>query len=610
MKIKLATKKYKIKIVDHILDSLYGQIGITEVERKLERLPLFKRLHSISQLGLTNWIFPCALHTRYVHSLGVMETAYNMALHINKNNNNFFDDTELQIIRLAGLLHDIGHYPLSHNIEAAYTIGNNLKQLDQKIVGENVEELIGCPSFLCTKSSEVSEEKEEEKFNKKIKGSLNYHHEAIGNNIIVNNQQIHDIVRDYFVTTIDEQGNKVLNPAFKLISKTSNKFDPDIVTHDLLVTIGSMIAGSYECAFQTCHYEYQKKYSAMLQLIHSEMDADNLDYLLRDATFSGTSYGTMDVDVLMNCLTVKEIKIDLKQAVGGTDNTRNNNSKFFLVGIKQKGIGCVDQFFQNKYLSYAQMIYSKYVSILEAMILCWATCSLAKDKTYGINECAADGKGVLNFSKGKETSQEFLHFTDAKIFQEFYDNFKQQDTLEKKGVSQHTILAQAILSRLNNFTAFEVLSEMLFVGWSEEDLKRKINKHPLYIEYKKTLKQLEKISLSDYYYKDERSKNLFAFRFEHYCMTKQLPLSIFLNREINSSDSDERKIRKHFYRLANGIPIIEDDSPEYDLNDICGGTLNIPKLIVDSDSSFLQKNYSQQLVYLRKYDISDYLEKK
>lgn len=49
---------YHLKISDHILDSLYGQIGITEVEKQIERLAIFKRLHSVSQLGLVNWIFP------------------------------------------------------------------------------------------------------------------------------------------------------------------------------------------------------------------------------------------------------------------------------------------------------------------------------------------------------------------------------------------------------------------------------------------------------------------------------------------------------------------------------------------------------------------------
>ena len=76
---------YQIKITDHILDNIYGQIGLTDVENQIERLSMFKRLHNWSQLGLVKWIFPCALHTRYTHSIGVMHVAGEMANHININ---------------------------------------------------------------------------------------------------------------------------------------------------------------------------------------------------------------------------------------------------------------------------------------------------------------------------------------------------------------------------------------------------------------------------------------------------------------------------------------------------------------------------------------------
>ena len=108
-------KEYKVKFVNYILDSVHGPIGLTGVEDAIERLPIFKRLQDISQLGLVKRIFPCALHSRYVHSLGVMFVADKMALQLHLN------DTERQLLRLAALLHDIGHYPLSHDMEATYS---------------------------------------------------------------------------------------------------------------------------------------------------------------------------------------------------------------------------------------------------------------------------------------------------------------------------------------------------------------------------------------------------------------------------------------------------------------------------------------------------------
>lgn len=143
----VADFEYKVKIYDHILDNIYGQIGLTEVEKKLEELPIFKRLHNLSQLGLVNWIFPCALHTRYIHSIGVMHIAGEMASRININmGEDFFCDSEIQILRLTGLLHDIGHYPLSHNIEFAYKDAQQITKYREEPISQNLKHFVNCPS--------------------------------------------------------------------------------------------------------------------------------------------------------------------------------------------------------------------------------------------------------------------------------------------------------------------------------------------------------------------------------------------------------------------------------------------------------------------------------
>ena len=99
---------YKLNFTDKILDNVHGFIEYTDVEREIIELPVFKRLQSIKQLSLTNWIFPGAEHTRFIHSLGVMHIADQMAIQLR------YTDEERQLVRLAGLLHDLGHYPLSH----------------------------------------------------------------------------------------------------------------------------------------------------------------------------------------------------------------------------------------------------------------------------------------------------------------------------------------------------------------------------------------------------------------------------------------------------------------------------------------------------------------
>ncbi len=108
-------KEYKLKFVDRVLDPVHGFIDMTQVEYRIMSLPIFRRLQGIKQLSMTNWVFPGAEHTRFIHSLGVMYIADQMALHLD-----CFSDEERQLLRLAGLLHDIGHYPLSHVTESVY----------------------------------------------------------------------------------------------------------------------------------------------------------------------------------------------------------------------------------------------------------------------------------------------------------------------------------------------------------------------------------------------------------------------------------------------------------------------------------------------------------
>jgi HD superfamily phosphohydrolase len=80
--------EYKIKFVDKVLDNVHGFIGLTKLESKICDLPVFRRLIHIKQLGLANWVFPGAEHTRYIHSLGVMHIIDQMAIKLH------YDDTE------------------------------------------------------------------------------------------------------------------------------------------------------------------------------------------------------------------------------------------------------------------------------------------------------------------------------------------------------------------------------------------------------------------------------------------------------------------------------------------------------------------------------------
>ncbi|MCE5252156.1 HD domain-containing protein, partial [bacterium] len=96
-----------------IRDPIHGFIGISELERKIIDTEIFQRLRRIKQLALAYLVYPGALHTRFEHSLGVLNIAGKIAEKL-FNEGVIKNQDNVQIIRLAALLHDLGHGPFSH----------------------------------------------------------------------------------------------------------------------------------------------------------------------------------------------------------------------------------------------------------------------------------------------------------------------------------------------------------------------------------------------------------------------------------------------------------------------------------------------------------------
>jgi len=92
-------------------DPVHGFIEVTPLELKIIEHPLFQRLRRIKQLGLAHYVFHGATHTRFGHSLGVMKIAKQITQNLK------IPEEESQKIAMAALLHDIGHFPLSHTFE-------------------------------------------------------------------------------------------------------------------------------------------------------------------------------------------------------------------------------------------------------------------------------------------------------------------------------------------------------------------------------------------------------------------------------------------------------------------------------------------------------------
>ena len=98
-----------------IIDPIHDFVRVYDNELKIIDTSIFQRLRRIRQLSGAHLIYPGAQHTRFEHSLGVMHIA-SMAGHA-LSDKGIISVDDIQNLRFAGLLHDIGHGPFSHLFE-------------------------------------------------------------------------------------------------------------------------------------------------------------------------------------------------------------------------------------------------------------------------------------------------------------------------------------------------------------------------------------------------------------------------------------------------------------------------------------------------------------
>jgi HD superfamily phosphohydrolase len=131
----------KKKIIN---DPVYGFITIPEgLIYDIISHPYFQRLRRIKQMGLNDFVYPGALHTRFHHALGAMHLM-SVALQNLQQKGTEINDQEFQSMLAAILLHDIGHGPFSHALESTLLFNGNHEQvsviimqfLNKKLKGE------------------------------------------------------------------------------------------------------------------------------------------------------------------------------------------------------------------------------------------------------------------------------------------------------------------------------------------------------------------------------------------------------------------------------------------------------------------------------------------
>ncbi|MGC9137784.1 MAG: HD domain-containing protein [Thermoplasmata archaeon] len=214
-----------------IHDSIHGSIRIEDPLLSLLETPEVQRMSNVRQLGLNYLVFPGANHTRLEHSIGVSHVAGELGSKIG------LDERSILLLKISGLLHDIGHPPFSHAIEEFI---HRRTGLYHEEIGERI-----------------------------IKGDLDIIGEYPGER-----KSIQEILEDNSI----EKEDVISIIKFK-------KNDLSFNEHN---TLGEIISG--------------------------DLDADQIDYLLRDAHYTGVAYGIIDIQRIYNTISILdgEVVFDIK----------------------------------------------------------------------------------------------------------------------------------------------------------------------------------------------------------------------------------------------------------------------------------------------------------
>ena len=230
-----------------IKDPIHGAIEVCDAEVAVLDSREFQRLRAIKQLGFAEYSFPGATHNRYIHSVGVMHLAGRAFDSIFKGFKFSSEKVRAnlrQALRLGALLHDIGHGPLSHTTEEVMPQVSKLN----------------------------------------VKAYLNRDQGYAGRDL--GRKADHE---DYTIKYITD------SPLTEIIAKNFLDFTP--------LHIAALIDKTLR-APDDFFIDQGLNFRVILsQVVSSEMDVDRMDYLERDAYFTGTNYGRVELGWLIGNLT-------------------------------------------------------------------------------------------------------------------------------------------------------------------------------------------------------------------------------------------------------------------------------------------------------------------
>nr|AIA12002.1 HD domain protein [uncultured bacterium]AIA12193.1 HD domain protein [uncultured bacterium] len=230
-----------------VRDPIHGTISLSTGETAVVDSTEFQRLRAIKQLGFADISFPGATHTRFIHSLGVCHLAGEVFDHVFRVFPFSYSSVRTrfrQVFRLAALLHDVGHGPLSHTTEEVMPPRKDLKIALYQDRSQD-------PSIRATHEDYT----------------IKY----------ITDSPLADVIRDNFSDVLP------IHIAC-LIDKTLPA--PDDFFLDKGMDFRPILS----------------------QLVSGELDCDRMDYLERDSYYTGTNYGKFDRDWMISNLTPYQVE--------------------------------------------------------------------------------------------------------------------------------------------------------------------------------------------------------------------------------------------------------------------------------------------------------------
>jgi len=291
-----------------IRDPIHGFMEFDEHEVRIINHPRFQRLRHIHQLAMAYLVYPGATHTRFEHSLGVCHIAGMLADRVG------LDSCQRRRVRLAALLHDIGHGPFSHVSELILTACN-----------ENL-----------------------------APGDMEEFHERVSLHVI-------------------RQFRKE-----RLLNETDFEGVENVLVPGALEKTGSRQRSDKPPIRNVCR-----------DIVSGPLDADKMDYLLRDSHYAGVLYGVYD----------------LKRLAHGAILIEEKPNSY--LGVEQENIPALDQFIIANHNMRVQVYGHRIRRIADLM--------LVRSVVTAIEDGNSAVKKLFDYRNDDSIVERYVHVDDAEL---------------------------------------------------------------------------------------------------------------------------------------------------------------------------------------------------